>query len=222
MWVNEMYKRASPGPFVSVRDDVATSLSPTPRRFKTRKPCVSCNGWMNQTFEIPTADLLKLMMEHAQRVTLESADQELVARWVVKTTMMLRLTHQHRPQYPTREYRRLRETGAIGPSWKVWIGAQTFPNKRQSHHNLAAKSPVSIPRTFAPYINGMTQSIGHLVMQVLYKGGRDDWTVQNGAESIGIVKRIWPVSIRPVVWPPRFVLTPNDVRELGRSTVSVE
>jgi hypothetical protein len=218
-WVIEMLKRTSEGPFASVRDGVMTPKTDKPRRIITRRPCQQCNEWRGNTFDSEAAPLLKPMMEHGQRTILTPAQQYTIACWVVKTTMMLRLTHTTRNPYPTEEYRQLRQSnGAIGHSWSVWIGAQTY-KKRAILPNLPAASPPPIPRTHAPHYDGMTQAIGHLVMQVLYKRGREDRALQNGAELIGVVSRIWPVSIKSIVWPPRYVLTADDVRLLGTTIV---
>ena len=111
--------------------------------------------------------------------------------------------------------------GTIGPSWSIWIGAQTY-TKRATLPNLTPTQLPPIPKTYLPHYIGMTQAIGHLVMQVLYKRSREDRAVQNGAETIGVVDRIWPVSVKPVVWPSRYVLTTDDVAHLGTTIVVVE
>ena len=219
-WVNELLRRTSDGPFASVRDGVMTPKTTTPRRFITRRPCQRCNAWMGSTFDNTAAPLLKPMMEHAETTTLTPEQQEVIARWAVKTSMMLRLVDPNRAPYPTEEYERLRKGGgAIGHEWGVWIGAQWY-RKRVSLPNLTPTGLPSIPMTVAPHYDGMTRGIAHLVMQVLYRRGREDRALQHGAEIVGVVSRIWPVSLKAVTWPPRFVLSADDVRALG-GTIAV-
>ena len=220
-WVNDMLKRMGDGSFATVRDGVMSNPTRRPRRFITRRPCVKCNGWMGATFENDAAPLLKPMMEHAQEQTLTPHDQEVIARWAVKTAMMLRLTHRSRPPYPAETYRQLRQSGGkIGADWSVWIGAQTYYRKRAALANLKPTPIPSIPKTYAPYYDGHTYAVGHLVLQVLYKRGREDRALNNGAELRGVVHRIWPISLSPVTWPPKYVLTADDVAQLGMSIVA--
>jgi hypothetical protein len=219
-WVNELMKRTSDGPFASVRDGVVTPETTTPRRFITRRPCQSCNSWMGTTFDNAAAPLLKPIMEHAEATTLTPGQQEVIAGWAVKTSMMLRLVDNTRAPYPTEEYERLRKGGgAIGHEWSVWIGAQWY-RKRASLPNLTPTGIPSIPMTVAPHYDGMTRGIAHLVIQVVYRRGRENRALQNGAEIVGVVSRIWPVSLKSISWPPQYVLAPDDVRALG-ATIAV-
>jgi hypothetical protein len=220
-WVNDMFRRMGPGPYARIRDGVMTVPTPELRRLITRRPCERCNHWMGHVFEDVAAPVLKPMMEDAQPTTLMPAGQEVVAGWAVKTAMMLRLTNRSRAPYPEDEYRRLRdEDGRIGHHWSVWTGAQPHARKWPALPNLTATPIPPYPPTLAEHYDGWTYGIGHMVFQVLYRRGRHDRVLANGAEMAGLITRVWPVSLAPVAWPPRYVLASGDVQKLGLSIVN--
>jgi hypothetical protein len=101
----------------------------------------------------------------------------------------------------------------------VWLGVKPH-RKWPGLPNLTATHIPSYPATVASQYDGWTYAIGHCVLQVLYRQGREDRPLYNGAELAGIVTRVSPVSIAPVAWPPKYVLARDDVRALGLSIVA--
>lgn len=86
-----------------------------------RQVCAACNhGWMND-LEVAARPVLTPLLRGEPSV-LDVVDQQIVATWALKTTMMAQYLWSDRP-IPSAHYAALRRLGEPPPGYAVWVGA---------------------------------------------------------------------------------------------------
>lgn len=64
--------------------------------------CQACNRHMNRTFEIPARPIVLAMLSamHEQPIRMSLEHRSIVARWLMKTTLMYAIMRKHRDDVP--------------------------------------------------------------------------------------------------------------------------
>jgi len=171
----------------------------------------NCNsGWMSR-LETDARPYLEPMIQGRGR-TLYGRGRELVAFWALKTAMMIDFAQEETNRsVPLDDYPALYAAQTVLPSTFVWLAGSDFgAGALAQHRTLDIRSG---DHHAAGY--GATVNVGHLVIQVI----RADL---GGGRAIDIVgrlgpalQRLWPAP-RPVIWPPKVLLTRQHVAMLGQ------
>jgi hypothetical protein len=196
-WVRA--RTAKQGPFLAYEDG-KRSVKDRPRRFRT-PVCRSCNDWMNTEFENPAIDLLKELFTGWTR-TLAMTEQRIVARWVAKTALMLRLHRRDLRPYPATVYHAFRQTGSPPSGMHIWLG--TYGMAPPTQTPTLEHAPAVDLRYGGCY--GTTLQIEHLVAQTLHCLLVNVGTLKNGAEQFGLLREIWPPTVGVTTSPPPFTM----------------
>jgi hypothetical protein len=181
--------------------------------------CAPCNnGWL-AGIEKQVRPLLKPMAVSAERTMLDSAAQQLLALWAIKTCLLLELAF--RQKYPSR---RLTEGYKATPQelawlWKrneppprsmVWLGCwdcqQVTPlNYEPARADLKAADDVPVTGHFTTY------TLGFVAFQVFTldfisaeQHGAPSWNRNPPKSLMQALPRIWPPqpTAQPLAWPP--------------------
>jgi hypothetical protein len=135
---------------------------------------------------------------------LSEADQEVIARWAIKTAMVFEFTTPARQFSPTD--RREISMGQIPDGHHVYL-ASCFPDQVGGHCSYAPLRFESDDGYTTMY--ALTLSVEHLVFQVVGSGKIGGFVVDlsdHGAVALGAAIQIWPTLAAPVRWPPPYVL----------------
>lgn len=132
---------------------------------------VTCNsGWMHELEAAVEPILTPLILGHD--ASLDMSQQIVVARWVIKTAMVLEFTSEHEPFYTFAERSLVRQEneGSLAPSlaWTcVWLGSYDGPYQANAHGSVVNfYAQVGNLRTPMPGLSTVL-SIGSLVCQAL-------------------------------------------------------
>lgn len=193
----------------------------TPKEWKTPKPrlrikrlCKECNnGWMSR-LESVTKPLFESILNQ-QLIAIEPSDQVILARWAVKTAMVLDTVDSNRTWfYDETEKLRMRETQTIPERTSVWIAKSVnYPNIYS-----AAKDLWTSPNNTGVHAFVTTMGFGSLALQVVSikppakipANKAITYDVSDGPWDQTLVQ-VWPVNKNPLTWPPKYGLN----NELG-------
>lgn len=180
---------------------------------KTRHVCGACNGgWMSDLENRVQRLVAPLLVDLA--VPLDASEQAALARWAIKTAIVLEATgpQDHESLYTAPDRDRVRASEAPPPGTVVWVGRAAsdrdlFVSGRRLLQPMAvrpSRSPFPLEAGYAT-----TLGLGRLVMQVL----RLRLAADSATPSLTIYPRPGPwhellLQISPqrrslVQWPPR-------------------
>jgi len=192
-------------------------------RFKTRNVCRECNnGWMSDLESAVRPTMGGLVNDIA--MGLDEEQQRLLARWAVKTAMVIEGVKQAKNSFYSPEQRStFRQTLFPPLQTAVWVGRCAQSNNL---HGEARKLHVSNPTATNPLDDGCATTFvtGRLVMQVLSIRRKPDamhgnlrLRMRSGPWESKLVQ-IWPLEKRRVDWPPPQSFTDLDdgLRDLRR------
>jgi hypothetical protein len=171
--------------------------------YQVKRVCHPCNtGWMS-VLEQHAQAVLEPMISGQVR-DLSASDQEIVARWAVKTAMTFEFTTPARQFSPTD--RREISMGQIPEGHSVYL-ASCLPDRVGGHCSYAplrVESDLGYTTAYA-----LTLAVDHLVFQVIGSGKVGNFlieTSEHGAVELGAAIQVWPSSVDSVRWPPPRVL----------------
>jgi hypothetical protein len=197
-----LYRHGSLGgaqPFMQQRREMAA----TRRR---RLLCDPCNTVWGSDLERAAAPVLVPMVQGATR-WLSQADQELVARWSMKTAMVFDRTYPSEQFIPDAHLREFRQTDIPPAGTWVWMAAYASDARVATHVSFpfpfrTAGDERPRGRTLVGY--GVTLTIGHFVVQVLNDPeGSEDVVNESLRTFWEIIRPIWPIEVTRRRWPPR-------------------
>jgi hypothetical protein len=207
-WIRKYAEKQPGGPYVGTAYGRPYS-GKRPPAFRITV-CVSCNRWMGRTFEEPARPvLIPLFQGHPQ--TLLPDDQRVIARWMAKSALMQELFDGVKGRVPTEVYRTFRQTGEPPADCRVFIGRYAdngkLPSTPPSSTPLPARPPTSQRAPPRIQWEAITPSpiLGFLVAQFLLPLTANRFV--SVAAQRGLVIPIWPISGRPVHWPPEQSFT---------------
>ena len=165
--------------------------------------CADCNnGWMSDLQAI-AKPLLEAMLEERSR-GFDEQDQAILARWALKTAMMVDQTQapQHRV-IPPEEYQHLRSVGRPSANVRVWLASYTG----EALHGLGRMFGLDADMDAGPDparghrdLWGAAITVGAGVLEIF---GTELHAVLNRLDLQGVgVWEIWPYE-GPVAWSPR-------------------
>jgi hypothetical protein len=199
-WVRKRIRKLG----VYVGDRVPSILMPM---------CKQCNRKFGHRYENETAPILGPMMDGESRL-LMTVDQEIVGRWIVKTTLLGALNQTTAGSPDSERIRRfccsMRDHGTPPHQSFVRLGAfdREQPIDAQGHGNL--HRPGYLPTV---HVRGANVS-GHVAWQVAIGEPSELERFIASCTDNDSLKLIWPPQLTPVAWPPPVKLTYRDVLTL--------
>ena len=198
-------------PTISIRRDATTGTGQ--HIFRTlsytataKRVCSRCNnGWMSD-LEDDASDVLKRMFDERITIHLAGGDgQQQVARWAMKTALMLQFTHQQQC-IPLPVYKEFFRTGLPPKKLVIYVAHHSMQDMPNGAHSLnwdvgisTADGSVDLQGemygiTF--FINNLVvQAVGYLLKTAFDPNIDFDQTFQP------YVQLLWPLG-RGVIWPP--------------------
>lgn len=180
--------------------------------------CADCNnGWMSRLDKKARA-LYEPMMRGDRRVTLQPADQQVLAFWIAKTAMTMQSSHPTRypDAIPSSQYSELCKEQRPPLLSQIWIGGCTHddrpaylpkplvgrvritPLTRWRPDDIAADEP-----TLKSY--SVAMSMGNLAMVMFGHQYANSHAQLLWKEEMGeALVQIWPSSGGPVEWPGKY------------------
>jgi hypothetical protein len=171
---------------------------------------------------------LLLPLLRGEEVTLDSAQQTLIASWATLFALTFELTRKAGDLYHTRQERGwFRQTHLPPRITQIWIGGYVGGEPglgwSQSLYFALDSNPEQLSKAYCT-----TFTIGHLALQVL----SHRWTKQAaGADRVTARTKhgpwgpteiwIWPVQSNSVLWPPEQVFDDAGVEEWFERWVSL-
>lgn len=198
-------------PTISVRRDATTGTGQ--QVFRTlsyiataRRVCSRCNnGWMSD-LEEEASDLLKPMFDERITIHLAGGDgQHLVARWAMKTALMLQFTHQQQC-IPLAVYKEFFKSGLPPKKVVIYVAHHLMQNMPNGAYSLnwdvginRADGSVDLQGEMYGITffikNVVAQGVGYLLKTAFDPNVEFDQTFQP------YVQLLWPPG-RGVIWPP--------------------
>jgi hypothetical protein len=181
---------------------------------QVRCVCDTCNkGWMNGLEKLNKPMIGCLMEDIA--LSLDQQQQDAVARWAVKTSMVqdAMATRNRQMFYTVSEHRALRSGSAIPENTAIWLGRYSLRTLSIDGYDVGLDFRDSGAEVSEP-VNGCVSTIvvGHLMLQVLtvhvpekYSTRPFDVTCTVSAPWDRLLIPIWPLSAQ-VNWPPPLFL----------------
>jgi len=165
--------------------------------------CRGCNnGWMSQLEQAAQPVLQPLIA--GQSVSLDETGQAVVARWAVKTAMVLEAVDPREKRiYEAAQCARFRACGAIPWRTTIWLAASvdsaSFMSTKNRHLGEPAHEIVGASTTMA---------FGHIAIQVLTMQVPEDVGPQTVVTTMvrrgpwdQLTRQVWSTRA-PVTWPP--------------------
>jgi hypothetical protein len=181
-----------------------------PRRVKMRM-CMDCNGRLGRDFERHASELLKPMLDGSE-VTLSRRDQSHIARWVVKTSLLMNISGLR-----TEDPDRSRAIAVVRSLMAEFIPPrQTLIRifRRNINEEDSLIEKVSAVRVKAPPTAFFSiSSVGYLAWEMAI--GPNGPILEYQSETAGRAgfSRIWPPQGNAVQWPTYTVST-AEIEEL--------
>lgn len=179
---------------------------------KVRVVCKTCNnGWMS-LLEERTKPLLKPLIA-GQDAVLDANAQKTLATWAAKTA----ITAEHLKPRPgmirPNECRWIKDNLAPPEGCHVWVAAYdghawrelTIYQQRANLDITAINGPTLEPH----YIKATTFGLGNLLFLILSTSWDKAWRQFVDYDTVGL-RHIWPITRKPIQWPPPFVLSDSE------------
>ena len=171
--------------------------------------CASCNnGWMSK-LENEAKPVLESILDDKLK-DIDASDQSTLARWAVKTTMVLDAIDSNRPWFYSEDERKMmRAALAVPQRTSVWIAKCV----NQPNIYSAAKSLRTAPGDDGVHAFVTTMAFGSLALQVVSiktpaaipENIAVTYDLREGPWDQTLVQ-MWPTSQNPRTWPPCYGL----------------
>jgi hypothetical protein len=204
--------RPEAAPTFVVEGDEVTRTNPYVRVYV----CRACQQWLNVTFEQTTQGLI-IALTRGEAVELSTDDQARVAAYFTKVVLLMNLWKPggHDPALTSADLRAFRETAASLPGSQIWLGSMTSPGDEDGTDDTTEWAVAGMfphpdePREVLPA--GSTSrafSWDRLVVHYVRVPPSADAgkPVLNRAETVGILRPIWPVGSETLRWPTEIVM----------------
>ena len=187
---------------------------PAKPRLPVKRLCSSCNsGWMSR-LENEAKPVLESILDDKLKA-LDASDQSTLARWAVKTAMVLETIVPNRPWFYSKNERRLMCAAQTPPQrTSVWIAkCINYPNVYSAGRDLR-----TMPGDDGVHALATTMAFGSLALQVVSIKTPAEipanfamtYDVSDGPWNQTLIQ-VWPASQNSLVWPPHYGLA----NELG-------
>ncbi len=224
LWPQWIHARKDFGPLRMNCNQSQQIIIPNPE-ITVGSVCATCNnGWMSdlETKNIPIVG----SMFSDLSITLDRSQQEIIASWTIKTSMILNSTRSKdtkRNFYRKQDCIAMRESLAIPEHTTVWIGR--IDNKYLVGNCIDHR--YLTPDTYKPYARTIitTVVVGHFVVQSIttYKLSKFvDLGIPTikpeGEELEAYLTQVWPIERESLTWPPAGSFTnggPNGIAYLS-------
>jgi hypothetical protein len=186
--------------------------------FRVGGPCASCNsGWMSKLEESFVAVGGARLVAGDPPVILEPEQAAVVARWSMKTALMLHEAFAYqtgRVAVPDSHYRALMN-GAPPPGTFVYIGGVNADGR-----DINSLRPMQLDQGEEPLAYVMAASIGYLVVTVAASvAPRAIWQGPLPMALQAHLVQVWPTPTEPISWPPSRDLTVESFDAIWRAVI---
>jgi hypothetical protein len=198
---------------------------------ETKAVCGRCNsGWMSD-LEGACADLLGNPMLYGSTMSLDQQQQPIIARWAVKTAMMLEA--HRRPadplaHLPKSHVKMMRGSATPPPGTAI----RMFGRSAGDGHFIVTRSAGLLRRPEGEPREGIDDAksyvstfvVGFLGFHILGTGYEDAGTPRLG-ETRWLEEhttRLWPPAVGVIEWPPARAMTLDDILRLADLDQPVE
>lgn len=178
-------------------------------KLQVKRLCASCNnGWMSR-LENDAKPVLKSILDDKSKDLYASA-QLTIARWAVKTAMVLEAIDSKRPWFYSEDERQMMRADLSLPHrTSVWIAKCV----KQPNIYSAAKDHRTTPGDDGVHAFGTTMAFGSLALQivsiktpnVIPKNVNLTYDVREGLWDQTLVQ-VWPTTQNSLAWPPHYGL----------------
>lgn len=180
--------------------------------------CDDCNhGWMSD-LETAVKPLLGSML-HDVTLRIDGTQQSAIARWAIKTTMVMEsIANRVHPFFERDERERLHSSLAIPPNTYVWLARSVGEyDLAYVGMHLWNEKPGD-PKAIHCYVNSI--GFGYLVLQVFSAHIPDghprmDVPTVFSAPWEKLLIQIWPTTERFLAWPPEMTFSDTGMITFG-------
>lgn len=214
-WILKMRKDMNWGPIRRSVTGLPVKITAS-AQVKIKAVCEPCNnGWMSR-LETENKSLIGGLLNDLS-VPLDTSQQTSLARWTVKTAMVLdAVTKERKRFYAKSECENLYLNSVIPDRTTVWLGRYF----RSSLSLDGTEVWIDLPGT--PKVAKVcvtTIVVGHLAIQSVTTHVLPEHKDKEIKGPISVVPGtllvIWPASSRPVSWPPRVPFTDSGPTSVG-------
>jgi hypothetical protein len=176
---------------------------------KARCVCGDCNsGWMS-ALEGEAQPLIRPMISSSLEIALQTPAQELLARWAMKTALMVQYL-QPQVLIPESMYARFYRERTPSPNARVWVGRYDGRTHPSGYHSylLDATGDTDTGVLHRGHVIGVTFHVDQLVFQVFDQdlpGSLGFDFPQDHQEFRSTMLSAWPTGLSRR-WPPRNTL----------------
>ena len=204
-WITNQFRANRPSEVQAER--LGVQLSPWrvyQPELTVRCVCRTCNNEWMSALEVQAKRYLQPLLM-GERCNVDTAGQAAIARWSLKTAMVLEALDQpERRAYTQTEREQLRSSAAIPWRTSVWLAASVDPSlfmsTKNRHLGANAEQPSGV---------SITMAFAHVVLQVLTIRVPED-VGPNTLVTTNVRRGPWaqttipicPPRLSPAVWPP--------------------
>jgi len=214
-WILRMRKDKNWGPIRRTVEGLPVKITAS-AEVKIKAVCQPCNnGWMSG-LETENKSLIGGLLNDLS-LPLDTSQQTSLARWTLKTAMVLDAVTKERNRFYTRtECENLHLNSVIPDRTTIWVGRYY-----RSHLSLDGTEVwIDLPGTpKVAQVCVTTIVVGHLAIQsvtVHVLPEHKDKEIKGPISMVpGTLLEIWLASTRPVNWPPSVSFTDNGPTSIG-------
>lgn len=210
LWLMKRFPTSSNACIDAERGGRELGMWPTAKpKLQVRWLCASCNnGWMSR-LENEAKPVLESILDDNLK-NLDASAQTTLARWAVKTAMVIEAIDSNRPWFYSEDDRQLmRAAIALPLRTSVWIAKCI----NQPNIYSAAKDLRTTPGDYGVHAFATTMAFGSLAIQVvsiktsaaISENITLTYDVREGPWDQTLIP-VWPIGQNLQAWPPRYGL----------------
>jgi hypothetical protein len=184
---------------------------------RVKRVCSDCNSKWMSNLESSSKPLLGSML-HDVTTPIDTLQQTTLARWALKTAMVMEsIGNRVHPFHTQKEREELRTSFKIPKNTYIWLARYAGANDIAYIGMHLWNDKPDDPKTIHCYVN--TVAIGYVALQVFSAH------VPNGHPRINVAPfpapwgkllvKIWPTANSSLVWPPEFTFSDTGFMALG-------
>lgn len=178
--------------------------------------CIPCNNRWISTLDRKTKPLLVRLMK-SQSYVLSIDEQQLLATWLTKMTMVIDAATQNAPAVPAEQRAYLKANLEPPEGWDIWVASNGAPGWATMlfHHaseitedNLPPEAPIRPKRTGLN--NAQTTTIGMAAFFThVFSSKIPGFGIELQDEGKSALRRLWPLTGRALAWPTAVAISDN-------------
>jgi hypothetical protein len=189
----------------------------------TLRICTECNGRLAALYENSASELVSPMIRRSDR-RFSPRDQGIVGRWIIKTTLLLKIKDAilRGADYELERVLLVKMNEAGSPPDGSSVRVASYPAGEDPSADEPANLAELLPGGPPPHIRAFgIHTVGYLAFEVIVSDPADALRFIARTEESDQLVRIWPPSVEDIGYPPARILTQTDIVAIRQAVVSV-